>query len=98
MSRPLDGKMKDFREKAENSYHIVIKGVMGCQVTLNAEVIENIFVTVVGKNGKTEIKLKVKYTCQYDEEIYHKLKNAFDSCDAKKLSRKLWRVKPIAFS
>jgi hypothetical protein len=48
------------------------------QAKLKAEGIENFLVVLVGIYGKTLTKLKAKYVYCYDEEVYLKLKNAFD--------------------
>ena len=44
------------------------------------------------------MKLKDKYAYQYDEEIYQKLRKAFDSGNADRLEKEWQCAKPISLS
>lgn len=56
---------------------------------------DKFFVTVLGKSGKTQMKLKVKYVYHYTEEIYQKLKEAFNSKDSERLVKEWQKAKLI---
>ena len=77
---------------------VIVKGFRGEPARLKAEGIENFLVLLVGNDGKTQTKLKAKYVYCHDEELYLKLKNAFDSGDTDKLSREWQCAKPITMS
>jgi len=74
---------------------VIVKGFMG-EPEMLSSVNKNIyFVTVLGKSGKTQMNLKIKYVYRYDEELYQKLKKAFDSKDNERLETEWQKAKPI---
>jgi hypothetical protein len=77
---------------------IIAKGFMGEPTRLDCVNIDNFFATVVGKSGKTQIKLKVKYVYCYDEETYQKLQKAFNSGDNDLLVKEWQQAKPITMN
>jgi IS4 transposase len=98
MQALFTGKTENLQNICGAKQIVVVKGFMGEPVRLKAEKIDNSFVTLVGKDGKTRIKLKVKYIYQDDEGTYRKLKNAFDSNDTERLTREWQYAKPIVIS
>jgi hypothetical protein len=74
---------------------VIVKGFKCEPIRLKAEGIENFLVLLVGNDGKTRTKLKVKYVYCYDEEVYLKLKSTFDSGDTEQLTREWQCAKPI---
>ena len=89
---------QNFRKKTDNTQLVIIKGFMGEPGLLRAVKLKNNFVMVVGKSGKSRMKLKDKYIYQYDENVYHRLCNAFDSNDSEALEQEWQKAKPIALS
>jgi ABC-type transport system substrate-binding protein len=86
------------RKKVKCLYPLIIKGFMSQPSKLDAVKCEKNFVTVLGRDGKTQMRLKAQYAYYYDEEIYQKLRNAYKSNDKETLE-KLWQqAKPIAVS
>jgi hypothetical protein len=77
---------------------VIIKGFRGEPEVLNSIGIDNFFVTVVGKGGKTQMKLKVKYAYRYDEDTYKRLRKAFDSNDSEVLEQEWQKAKNIVLS
>ncbi len=74
---------------------VIIKGFMGEPEVLSSINKDISFVTVVGRSKKTQMRLKVKYVYHYDEELYQKLKNAFNSKDSERLETEWQKAKPI---
>jgi len=87
--------MKFYEKKTNISEPVIIKGFMGEPTRLKCVNIDNISATVVGKSGKTQMNLKVKYVYRYDEETYQKLQNAFDLGDIKALDKEWQQAEPI---
>ena len=98
MSTIILRKMKKALKIAKKSQLVIIKGLRGEPEALNYERIDNLFVTVVGKSGKTQMRLKIRYVYQYDEETYQKLRKAFDSNDTEALEQEWQKAKPIALT
>ncbi len=87
-----------FSVETNKSYPIIAKGFRGEPAKLDAIKYEKNFVTVLGKSRKTQMRLKVKYVYQYDEETYQKLRDAFDSNDTEALEREWQKAKPITLT
>lgn len=82
----------------ENLQPVIVKGVMAFPEVLKYEKIIDNFIVLVGKSGKTRMKLKVKYAYCYDEKTFLRLKNAFDPNDTERLSKEWQQAKPIVLS
>jgi hypothetical protein len=87
--------MADLVKIFTEPYLLIIKGFKGEPACLEAKNIKNNFVTVAGKSGTTQMTLKSKYAFCYDENLYKRLKNAYENNDKEGLE-KLWQqAKPI---
>jgi hypothetical protein len=69
---------------------IIIKGVKGGLFKLRVVSQEDSFVAVAENTENTKMKLKDKYRCKYDEEMFKKLEEAFGNNDKDSLKR-LWK-------
>ena len=98
MSIEKMAKNKDFLDNTISVYPVIVKGFRGCPDKLNAKNVENSLVTVIGRSGKTEMRLKVKYVYQFDEGIYQRLKKAYDAGDTETLAKEWQCAKPITVS
>jgi len=83
------------QEKTKKLQPVIVKGFRGEPARLDAVNIGKNFIIVVGKSGKTQMKLKDKYVYQYNEETYQKLRNAFDSNNSEILEQEWQKAKPI---
>lgn len=90
--------MKKNVKSTEYTQPVMVKGFKGEPETLNSVGIENLFVTAAGKGGKTQMRLKIQYVYQYDDETYQKLRDAFDSNDTEALEREWQKAKPITLT
>jgi phage regulator Rha-like protein len=78
-----------------NTYLVLVKGFTCIPKRLNVIKCENNFITVAGMSGKTQMKLKAQYVYQYDEEMYQKLRNAYELNDKGTLEKVWQQAKPI---
>jgi hypothetical protein len=98
MDKIIQGKNGILRKKSKILYPLIIKGLMSEPNKLNAVKVENSFIVVLGRNRKTQIRLKAQYGYKYDNILYQKLQNAYETKDKKELE-KLWQqAEPIAIS
>ena len=74
---------------------VIIKGFMGEPTVLKSINKNRLFVTVLGKSGKTQIKLRVKYIYRYVKKVFQQLKRAFNSKNIKRLAKEWQKAKPI---
>jgi len=75
---------------------VIIKGFRGEPEVLNSVGIDNSFVSVVGKSGETQMKLKVKYAYCFDGDTYQRLRKAFDSNDSEALEQEWQKAKVLS--
>ena len=95
----LSVKKPEFSQKKTNIMQILmIKGFKGEPTRLKCLNIDNLFATVVGNSGNSQMRVKVKYVYQYNEEAYQKLRKAFDSNDSEALEQEWQKAEPIALS
>ncbi|MFA5554171.1 MAG: hypothetical protein WCZ89_03415 [Phycisphaerae bacterium] len=87
-------KSNNFQKKDKLFLVLIIKGFMGEPIALKCLNKDDNFVTLLGKSGKTQIKLKVKYA-YYDAETYQRLQNAFNSSNKELLEAEWQKAKPI---
>lgn len=98
MSTSILREIKNISVKTKKAYPVIIKGFRGEPVRLDAVNIEKSFIIVAGKSGKTQMKLKVKYVYQCDDNTYQKLRKAFDSNDSEVLEQGWQKARPITLS
>jgi hypothetical protein len=83
---------------SDDTQLVMVKGFMGFPECLKYEEINDNFIVIIGRSGKTRMNLKVKYAYQYDEKLYQKLKEVFESNDTEKLTREWQCAKSIIAS
>ncbi|MGA2678327.1 MAG: hypothetical protein ABSF37_03380 [Sedimentisphaerales bacterium] len=83
------------QNNAKSLQRVIIKGFMDEPTAL--QFVNNCgkSVTVLCRDGETQTNFACDVVYQYDEELYQKLKNAFDSNDKEQLMREWQCAKPI---
>lgn len=77
---------------------VIRQGLMAYTWMLNCEKIYDNSIVLVGKGGRTRMTLGLKYVYRYREELFNKLRGAFESNDEERLVREWHCAKPVIAS
>jgi hypothetical protein len=87
--------MVNFRNNERFLQSVVIKGFMDEPAKLYSVKNNKKVTTVLCRDGKSEMNFKNDMVFQYNEELYQKLREAFESNDTEGLAREWLRAKPV---
>lgn len=80
---------------ANDTESVVIKGFMGKPTRLKFYNNDGKSVTVLCRDGETQVNFAINMVYQYDTETYKKLREAFESDNSIRLEQEWQKAKPI---